>query len=660
VTPTGGQWSFTPTHRSRQTGIRFTATGSAQGSLRAVYETWMDAMLVPLTGSPEQARIAWGRGSSETVSEGMGYGVTLAAAFDDQPTLERLIRYALSHLDANGLMNWKTTCSSAEASSCKVATGGTGEAPDATNDMLYGWLLACSKTRAGAWPSAANFTVPGPYGGANKSYCDLADVFGRRYMESFIDRPGTVLNSAGVYNGGQGCTTGPECTVRGGELMAGDCWQMKKGDLVGACGKNDLVFPRGIVNISYFDPGLYRALGERWGNPATCPAGGSSHYAGWCQSAELDRVIRRGHEFIHVMQTEQRTPTAADGQTPPAAPPANCSGLVFGWNDYQGACTGVPWQGSDSCKWSYDAARTAFRLARDVLWYPTVSGVENPSLALVRPMGTFFPFVKDGAWNLGPCDVGGQCSSGGVFFAGAAGGAIVAADLYGGLSRAAVCGSAGTRLERTAQEHYNYLHQDTTNADYYQSVWKLLGQLLMAGQLPKPVGVRAPEPPTPSCTDGARNGTETGVDCGGVCPACPGGSGGTTGGGGTAGSGNGTGGSGGSSALCPAGVPTIVVTSGRQANNVGTGAGCYVWSCAPGSTTPYLRNGSKWNWESSRVLALEAANASGGPAARVDVAGGASAFWASDRAYFCPSSGKLTFYAGPGAMPYAGFAFWTY
>jgi hypothetical protein len=44
----------------------------------------------------------------------------------------------------------------------------------------------------------------------------------------------------------------------------------------------------------------------------------------------------------------------------------------------------------------------------------------------------------------------------------------------------------------------------------------------------------------------------------------------------------------------------------------------------------------------------------------VDVAGGASAFWASDRAYFCPSSGKLTFYAGPGAMPYAGFAFWTY
>lgn len=38
---------------------------------------------------------------------------------------------------------------------------------------------------------------------------------------------------------------------------------------------------------------------------------------------------------------------------------------------------------------------------------------------------------------------------------------------------------------------------------------------------PPPPGSPPPPPPDPTCTDGVKNGDESGVDCGGSCPPCP-------------------------------------------------------------------------------------------------------------------------------------------
>jgi hypothetical protein len=519
TTSTGGQWSFTATKRSSQTNIKYSHT-----KLKTLYESYMNTMLVNMTGhTPARSRISWGANNAETVSEGMGYGVTLAAIFDDQTTLKNLTEFIINNVDEDGLMNWKIRCSSSSSTSCALGTNGQGAAPDAEMDYLYGWQLACTKVGQAAWASGTTFTVPGPYGGTAKSYCDLVDIFGRRSMESFIDRhpisPATeAKDSSGNYNGGVGCAAGSTCVVKGGELMAGDEWTMKAG--VTGSGPGDLVFNKGIVNISYFDPGLLRAWGVKWNNPTTCPAGGESAtiYPGWCKNTELDRVIDRNTGFIKSMQTQQIPPSAAAGQEVPSVTPTNCSGLVFQWNDYNAGCTAVPWQGNDSCKWSYDAARTAYRLARDVLWFPTVNGVTNPSRALVEPMGDFFSNLPN-PWEMGPCDMGGKCSSGGVFFPGNAMAAIIVSQMNGGLSTK-TCGSATGTVARTAQEHFNYLNGDTTDTDYYQSSWKLFGMLLASGQMPRPVAGTTP-PATDSCTDGVKNvPDETDIDCGGQCQKC--------------------------------------------------------------------------------------------------------------------------------------------
>lgn len=71
-----------------------------------------------------------------TVSEGIGYGMILAAYMGDQPLFDGLWRYEQLHLDANGLMNWEI------APSGEITSGGMGGATDGDVDMAWALIMA--------------------------------------------------------------------------------------------------------------------------------------------------------------------------------------------------------------------------------------------------------------------------------------------------------------------------------------------------------------------------------------------------------------------------------------------------------------------------------------------------------------------------------------
>jgi len=59
------------------------------------------------------------------VSEGIGYGMLLAAGMNDQPLFDNLWKYYQDHLDKNGLMNWSVgLCDSPGNNNANAATDG--------------------------------------------------------------------------------------------------------------------------------------------------------------------------------------------------------------------------------------------------------------------------------------------------------------------------------------------------------------------------------------------------------------------------------------------------------------------------------------------------------------------------------------------------------
>ncbi len=413
-------------------GLDSRGVDADQALTEAAWLAWRSAMV---EARPDgTARIRW-TPARQTVSEGMGYGMTLAALFDDQELFDDLTQFVLAFLDDNGLMHWQITCN---PKSCSVS--GNGGAPDAEDDMIYGLLLACQKEQHGAW-------APSPEA---VDYCGLAGTFIDNYKQFYVDHIG------------RGSTPGPF-------LMPGDVWCLDA--------SGDGCFPDGIVNISYFDPGLFRAMGEFTGDEAF-----------W------DEVIARQYELIDIMQQPVAPPpTAAIGEAPPN-PPGNCSGLVFQWNNYEGGCAGVSWQGEQSCQWYYDAPRTAWRIARDKYWYGSAEAIET-----VNEIGSFLASLPS-TESFGPCTLDGECSSASEFHKPVDLTAIWAADTLSPVG----CGTATGTLHLTnVPALYSALIEASTDADakYYEGAWRLFGRLLMSGNLPHPLDA-APRVP-PNCTDDA-------------------------------------------------------------------------------------------------------------------------------------------------------------
>lgn len=71
-----------------------------------------------------------------SVSEGIGYGMILAATMDDQALFDGLWKYEQLHLDSNGLMNWEI------GPDGNTTSGGTGAATDGDEDMAWALVMA--------------------------------------------------------------------------------------------------------------------------------------------------------------------------------------------------------------------------------------------------------------------------------------------------------------------------------------------------------------------------------------------------------------------------------------------------------------------------------------------------------------------------------------
>jgi endo-1,4-beta-D-glucanase Y len=72
---------------------------------------------------------------NSTVSEGIAYGMLLAAVMNDQATFDALWRYEQRFLDGKGLMNWYISADG-------TMVLGTGAATDADEDMAYALVMA--------------------------------------------------------------------------------------------------------------------------------------------------------------------------------------------------------------------------------------------------------------------------------------------------------------------------------------------------------------------------------------------------------------------------------------------------------------------------------------------------------------------------------------
>ncbi|HEV7215170.1 MAG TPA: glycosyl hydrolase family 8, partial [Chloroflexota bacterium] len=121
---------------------------AAASEIQTSYTNWKAAYLTA-SGAGGFLRVQSPDYGSDTVSEGIGYGMLMAVALDDQATFNGLWAYARSHFDEYGLMNWR------------IGADGTVVSPnsatDADEDMAFALVLA--DTRWGGYAADARALI---------------------------------------------------------------------------------------------------------------------------------------------------------------------------------------------------------------------------------------------------------------------------------------------------------------------------------------------------------------------------------------------------------------------------------------------------------------------------------------------------------------------
>ncbi len=115
----------------------FLPTTVTESEVKGYYDAWKTAWVEDCGNG--SARVKWDN-TSQTVSEGIGYGMLLAAAWDDKALVDSLFAYYTKAKNANGLMHWKID-------GCGGNVSGTGAATDADLDAAMALLIANCK-----WP----------------------------------------------------------------------------------------------------------------------------------------------------------------------------------------------------------------------------------------------------------------------------------------------------------------------------------------------------------------------------------------------------------------------------------------------------------------------------------------------------------------------------
>lgn len=171
-----------------------------------LYHRWKSTLLTE-SGACGHLRVrrpdSPGAATDSTVSEGIAYGMVLAATFDDRETFDALWSYSQAWLDANGLMHWYI-----DPTGTQVL--GQGAATDSDEDIAWALLLAHDR-----------WDLPG----GPQPYLELAKEQIERVWRHEIDHDRDCL------------------------LMPGDQWTSP-----------------GIFNPSYFAPNQYRDFAAATGN----------------------------------------------------------------------------------------------------------------------------------------------------------------------------------------------------------------------------------------------------------------------------------------------------------------------------------------------------------------------------------------------------------
>ncbi|MBX2990027.1 MAG: T9SS type A sorting domain-containing protein [Bacteroidetes bacterium] len=119
---------------------------------------------------------------NSTYSEGIGYGMLLAANFDDQPLFDDLWRYYVANLDQYGLMHWWI------GNNCQVL--GINAATDADEDVAFALLLADKQ-----WCST------GPLNYRQLAVTQINRIYQRQVeRNTYVLKPGDTWGGSNVTN----------------------------------------------------------------------------------------------------------------------------------------------------------------------------------------------------------------------------------------------------------------------------------------------------------------------------------------------------------------------------------------------------------------------------------------------------------------------------
>jgi endo-1,4-beta-D-glucanase Y len=117
-----------------------------------------------------------GLAPGSTVSEGIGYGMLIAAYMNDQDLFDNLWKYEQHWTDASGLMNWYIA-----ADGTGLGPNGSGAATDADEDMAFALVMADRQ-----WGGQGSLAAP------YKQYAlaQVQDIWKAEIQDSKLPRPG--------------------------------------------------------------------------------------------------------------------------------------------------------------------------------------------------------------------------------------------------------------------------------------------------------------------------------------------------------------------------------------------------------------------------------------------------------------------------------------
>src|SRR5581483_2787086 len=124
-------------------------SSTAAAQLATAYQSWKTTFIKECTANNSAVVLKDG---SSVVSEGIGYGMLLSVANDDQPLFDKLWKFYSDHLDSQGLMNWAmNACDPPGNNNANSATDGDLDVAMALvqADVRWSGYTAAAKTLIG-------------------------------------------------------------------------------------------------------------------------------------------------------------------------------------------------------------------------------------------------------------------------------------------------------------------------------------------------------------------------------------------------------------------------------------------------------------------------------------------------------------------------------